>query len=256
MEDKVPIRECGILIGGKPPCALILDSEGRCSRHCRRKLRGKDRYCRKFNIKGRKGCRLHGGRSRAGAMHGNFKTGEFSEFLPARFGDLYKTLEGKDILDLSEDIRVLMVRMRDVAKRVDAGESGQRWREAQNAFEAFAAAQSRQDRDGALDALSRLRGILRQGVADWQAWEKIEDLILKRTKVVESQRKRAVEAHEMLAAQEARAMMRAITEGLKRAVEENVTDADLRRRIFTAASSEFTRLVNPGRVELVSSANN
>jgi hypothetical protein len=185
-------------------------------------------------------------------MHPNYKSGLYSAYLPARFAELFKDLEGRDLLDLTEDIKLIHTRMLDVASRVDSGESGERWKEALAVFKELAAA----DDEARGPIFERLGSILNQGVADWQAWEKIEDLVVKKTKVVESQRKRAVEAHEMLAAQDARAMMRAITEGLKRAVEEHVNDPEVKRKIFVAASSEFARLVNPGRVELVSTADN
>jgi hypothetical protein len=180
----------------------------------------------------------------------------YSKYLPARFTELFHALEGRDLLDLTDDIKLLHTRLLDIAKRVDSGESGERWKQARAVFQQFRQAQMDGDEDKIVGVLNELDGLLTQGSADWEAWEKLEELVVKKTKVVESQRKRAVEAHEMLAAQDARAMMRAITEGLKRAVEEHVTDPEVKRKVFIAASSEFARLVNPGRLELVSTANN
>lgn len=196
---------------------------------------------------------MHGGKSRSGPLHPSYKSGIYSKYLPARFAELFNNLEGRDLLDLTEDIKLLHTRLMDVAQRVDSGESGERWRQALAAFEELTAAKDDSTHSAAIQKLGQ---VLTRGVADWEAWEKIEELVVKKTKVVESQRKRAVEAHEMLAAQDARAMIRAITEGLKRAVEEYVEDNETKHRIFTAASSEFARLVNSGRHELVSTANN
>ena len=198
---------------------------------------------------------MHGGKSRVGAMHPRFTHGLYSKYLPTRFAQLFQSLEGKDLLDLTEDIKLLNARLMDIAKRVDSGESGELWKQALELFGRAREAYALGDGE-APDLLNELGDLLSRGAADWDAWEKIEEIVVKKTKVVESQRKRAVEAHEMLAAQDARAMMRAITEGLKRAVEEHVTDPEVKRKIFVAASSEFARLVNPGRVELVSAANN
>ncbi len=198
-------------------------------------------------------CRMHGGKALAGPLHPSYKDGSYSKYLPARFAELFSALEGRDILDLTEDIKLLHTRLMDVARRVDAGESGERWKEAVDLYQVLS---STEDAGKSKELLEQLGKVLRSGLDDWDAWTKIEELVIKKTKVVESQRKRAVEAHEMLAAQDARAMMRAITEGLKRAVEENVTDDQIKRKIFVAASSEFARLVNPGRVELVSAADN
>jgi len=191
---------------------------------------------------------MHGGKSRVGALHPNFSHGLYSKYLPGRFAKLFQALEGRDLLDLTEDVKLLSTRIIDVAQRVDTGESGKRWKRALELFTQLAEAEDQ------ANIMTELGEVLQAGVSDAECWEQIEELVIKKTKVVESQRKRAVEAHEMLAAQDARAMMRAITEGLKRAVEEHVTDPEVKRKVFVAASSEFARLVNPGRVELVSTA--
>lgn len=201
-------------------------------------------------------CRIHGGLTPAGPLSANYKHGLYSKYLPARYAGLLAALEGSDLLDLTDEIRLLKAGVIEKVCRLSAGESGELWRQARNAFQAFASSQAKQDREGALTALTELRRILNEGVADWEVVEKVEDSAVKLMKVVESQRKRAVEANEMLAAQDAREILRSMAEGLKHAVEEIVDDPELRRRIFTAASSEFARRVNPGRVELVSSANN
>lgn len=223
---------------------------------CKAKSKRSQKPCRRVAMTGKQVCYNHGGKSLAGPLSPSYKDGTYSRYLPARFSELFKALEGRDLLDLTEDIKLLHTRLMDVAKRVDSGESGERWKEASKAYDEARKAQSEGDPQKMAAELNTLGQILKLGLSDWDAWEKIEELVVKKTKVVESQRKRAVEAHEMLAAQDARAMMRAITEGLKRAVEENVTDDQIKRKIFVAASSEFARLVNPGRVELVSTADN
>src|SRR5262249_14243567 len=102
-------------------------------------------------------CRIHGGLTPAGPMSANYKHGLYAKFLPARFADLLAVLEGRDLLDLTDDIKLLHARLLDIAKQVDAGESGERWKEAQRQFERFAACQAQQDREGALVALTDLR---------------------------------------------------------------------------------------------------
>lgn len=201
-------------------------------------------------------CRMHGGNAKGGVFHPNYKHGLYSKFLPARFGELFKALEGRDLLDLTEDIKLLHTRLLDIAKRLDSGESGAKWQALSAEWTRAQAAKAQGNMGAMAEALNTVGKLITEGAVDFDQWEKIEDLILKKTKVVESQRKRAVEAHEMLAAQDARAMMRAITEGLKRAVEEHVTDPEIKRKVFIAASSEFARLVDPGRAELVSAAVN
>ena len=215
---------------------------------CKAKSKRSQKQCGRNASRGFEVCNIHGGKSRVGALHPNYKHGLYSKFLPSRFAHLFESLEGSDILDLTEDAKLLKVRIIDLIKRVDAGESGTRWKQALQLFRQISKAKEPEP------LLAQLGEVLEAGVSDFAAWEAIEELIVKKTKVVESQRKRAIESDEMLTAQDAREMMRAITEGLKLAVEEHVKDDKLKRQIFTAASSKFAGIVNSGHHKLVSAA--
>jgi hypothetical protein len=204
-------------------------------------------------MRGKDVCYHHGGKSLAGPMAPSFKHGLYSKYLPTRFAELFQALEGRDLLDLTEDIKLLHSRLMDVAKRVDSGESGEKWKQALQNYNDAREARQAGNTVAMAASLNALGELLVEGAADWDAWEKIEELVIKKTKVVESQRKRAVENQEMLTAQAVREMMRAITEGLKRAVEKHVTDTTLRNSIFASASSEFTRLVGSGSRQLAES---
>jgi hypothetical protein len=217
-------------------------------RKCNAKSKRTKERCGANAMAGKEKCYHHGGRSRTGALHPNFKTGIYSKYLPARFGKLFDALNDSDILDLTEDAKLLKVRILDLAKRVDPGETGALWRKA---FELYQAIAKAKDTSALMIELGQ---VLQSGVSDFDAWEAIEELVVKRVKVVESQRKRAVEANEMLTSQDAREMMRAITEAVKLAVEEHVTDEKLKRKIFTTASSKFAGIVNPGHHQLVSAS--
>lgn len=219
---------------------------------CKAKSKRSGKQCRNQPIVGRETCRMHGGTSRIGPLNENYKHGLYSAYLPARFGELFKALEGRDLLDLTEDIKLLHTRLMDVAKRVDSGESGEKWKAALSAFERMLEADDDAHR---LAATATLNEILKSGASDWAAWDKIEELVVKKTKVVESQRKRAVENQEMLTAQTVREMMRAIMEGLKSSVNEHVKDTIVRNAIFASASSEFTRLVGSRDRGLVETRN-
>lgn len=175
-------------------------------------------------------------------FHGNYDKGLFVSSLPARFTELFKALEGQEMLDLTEDIKFIHVRILDVLKCVDTGESGERWRQAVGTYKTVREAQSLGDTAMMASKLNDLGGILKQGLSDWRAWDTAVDLVLKKTRVVESQRKRAVESHEMLALSEVTEMMRAQTEALKRAVEKCVPEDEMRRAVLTEASSEIARL--------------
>lgn len=187
-------------------------------------------------------CRMHGGKARAGALAPNFKHGRFSQFLPQRFSSLIEAVKHGDILDLSDDIVVVSARISEVMQRIDAGESGKLWEKAKASFGAFRQAQSDGDKDKIVSALSDLQGIFEKGAADYQAWDEVKDLFLRRTKMVESQRKRAVESHQMLAVDEVLGMMRALAESVKRHVRDPAAIANI--------SADFARFSGVGGVRM------
>lgn len=207
---------------------------------CGAKLRRREGKCHGWAMPNGK-CRMHGGKSLVGALSPAFKHGRFSRYLP-QLRSIIESVKRGDILDLTDDIVVMSARIGDVLQRVDSGESGSLWEKAKGTFAQFRKAQAEDDRDKILASLNELNEVFERGVQDYQAWEEVKDLFLRRTKMVESQRKRAVENHEMLALSEVTEMMRAVTEALKRAVEKHVPEDEMRRLVFTEASSEIARL--------------
>ena len=193
---------------------------------------------------------MHGGTQPIGPFSPSFKTGEFSRHLPARMSAVLAGIDGYDVLDLTDRIKVLDARLIDVIQRADSGESGERWRQLKAEWDKVQEARAAGDTAAMALALNEVGKLITQGLSDWNLWSQVEDSIVKTTKVVESQRKRAIENSEMLTAIDARAMMRAMAEGLRRSVDEHVTDPELKREIFVSASTEFARLV--GRVDVVS----
>lgn len=191
-------------------------------------------------MRGKEKCYHHGGKSLAGALSPSFKHGRYSQFLPQRFSSLIEAVKHGDILDLTDDIVVVSARIADVMNRIDAGESGKLWERAKQAFAVFRAAQGDSDKSGA--ALAELQGIFERGAADYQAWDEVKDLFLRRTKMVESQRKRAVESHQMLAVDEVLGMMRALAESVKRHVRDPAAIANI--------SADFARFSGVGGVRM------
>jgi hypothetical protein len=159
-------------------------------------------------------------------------------------------IDGYDVLDLTDRIKVLDARLIDVIQRADSGESGERWKQLKAEWDKAHEARAAGDTEAMATALNEVGKLITQGLSDWNLWAQIEDSIVKTTKVVESQRKRAIENSEMLTAIDARAMFRAMAEAMRSAIDRHVVDPELKRELLLAASTEFTRLV--GRVDVVS----
>lgn len=80
-------------------------------------------------------CRMHGGATPAGVALPHFRTGRRSRDLPARLAARYQEARSDpQLLELREGIALVDARIADLLARVDAGESGARWRALQVHF--------------------------------------------------------------------------------------------------------------------------
>lgn len=196
-------------------------------------------------------CRMHGGNHPTGIASPHFKHGRRSKYLtaiPSRLRSGYEAARKRsDLLELNNEIALLDTRLADVLSRVDTGEAGKLWNDLQTALTAFQNAKAK-GLAGVPEMNSRLaeiEGLIHRGAGDWAAWHEISRLLEQRRKLVESERKRAVEQQEVITSQQAYLLFNALLS----VIHEHVTDRDTRARI----QSEFIRLTSQedsGRLRL------
>lgn len=178
-------------------------------------------------------CHKHGGKSLGGVASPTFKSGRWSKFIPARLSERYS--EAKDdprLLELAEDIALLDARVADVLGRVDTGESGAIWQALQKAVADFRKATKKEDKDAAILYIFHL---IERGNDDYQAWQDVRGLLDQRRRLVESERKRLVESHQMISSERAMVLIAAIVDTVRR----HVTD----RGALAAISTDIGKIL-------------
>lgn len=102
-------------------------ADGFCNAH----LRGTEppRYCRKFPIKGRTRCRLHGGTSLVGleaarTSLAKYRGADMPTQLAARF---LAAMDDPQLLSLSQDIGLVSARLAELVERFPTKESAEAW---------------------------------------------------------------------------------------------------------------------------------
>jgi hypothetical protein len=181
-------------------------------------------------------CHKHGGATPSGFGLPQTVTGRYSKHLPTRLAARYQSaLEDAELLTLRDEVALLDARLTEVLGRVDSGESGRLWEQVQKLW--------RQSRTGPpekrLDADAELSDIINQGVSDAMAWAEVRDLIDQRARLVANERQRLVQLQQTITAEQAVALMAAITATIR----EHVHD----RTALAAISAEFARLgAHPG----------
>lgn len=186
-------------------------------------------------ITGRDKCRFHGGKSLRGPAHPNWKGGRYSKFVPERMRERYEaSLNDPETLHLLEQLALLDARLNDVLVRVDSGESSRAWKAALDAMTKYEEAAALQDPDAQALAWRELKKAINAGRADWETWEDVRTLIRDRKAIAESERRRKVEEHQMIAVEQAQAIMLTLIEAVRR----NVDD----RRVIAEIVREFDRI--------------
>ena len=181
-------------------------------------------------------CRMHGGKVPNGMMLPQTKTGRYSKYLPVRLAGRYEEAQrDEDLLALREEVALVDARIADLLDRVDTGESGDAWKQAEQALEEFRQALAEQNATKRKMAFAALSVAINNGRQDYDAWNEIHKLVDQRRRLVESERKRLEQMGQMVAVEQFMLLIAQIVDLLRRHVHDRDTLATL--------SAEINRLV-------------
>jgi len=184
--------------------------------------------CRDKAMIGRTVCYHHGGKSPQGIASATIKTGRYSKHLPTRMLADYEGAKlDTELLALQDEIALIDARLVDLLKRVDTGESGATWKQLRTEFTEFQKLLSAGKIADSKAVLFKITELITKGVNDDAAWADVRSVVNQRTRLVESERKRLVEMQQMVGADQAMLLVRALVS----AVREHVRDPAILRAI-------------------------
>lgn len=199
--------------------------------------------CKGIPVKGGNGrCRMHNGKAARGVAAPGFKTGRYSKYLPERLlGRYHEAAQDTQLLELSHEIALLDSRLADLLTRVDSGEAGKLWEKARRLNQDIQKSVHGENYGNLLVASLELDRTIGDAMLDHEAWYEIHAVIDQRRKLAESERKRLVEADQMVKADKALTLAMALLS----AVKENVTD----RGTLTNIQASFNKLLSAETVD-------
>ncbi len=207
---------------------------------CGAKLRGKDQTCRKFPMKGKRRCRLHGGRSISGTATINWKDGRYAKYLPTDLLHRYKAhRRDRRANDLQDEIGLLTAHIDQLLQQahskgsVDACATNQKIiKELQKAIEA-------NDKHLIVEVTTRLNAAINDGMERSAVWDKIVDRLESRRRLVDTQRKYEIDMGRMLPVEQAMQFMTTLATIVRQACESHLDDPSLSRRILVQINDQF-----------------
>ena len=155
--------------------------------------------------------------------------------MPKRLmADAQASLTDPDRLAMESELAVIDARINDVLQRVDSGESGQLWRQLGETWKLYEKAHRSSNAATMGTALVEIGDLITSGHADREAWDDVRSLIRDRQRLVESERRRLVEAQQMIRIEQALAMMGQLVAAVRAHVRDKVA--------LRAVATEFARL--------------
>jgi hypothetical protein len=198
---------------------------------CKAKAKSTGKPCRRDAMRNGT-CQVHGGPTPRGLALPQTTHGLYSKSMPLRMAAKYReALEDVDLLSLRREAALLTTQLAEALERLDTGETGQLWTDLGRAW-ADMLAESGPKKAAALNEIGRM---IERGASDAAAAREIRGVILDKTRVAESERKRLVEAHQVISAERLLALVGA----LSAAILEEVPDRERRARIL----DRFDRLL-------------
>ena len=182
-------------------------------------------------------CRMHGGSVRRGVLSPSFKTGRYSRFLDATALQRYhEGLEDPTMLALTDEIALTDVRLSALAEQIGKADVPD-WDRIKAGFEQLDAAVKAGDSKGTARALSILRTAIAEGRSERESWSELNGLVHARRRLVESERRRMVEAQQFVAVGQVMGMIAALNDAVRRHVKD--------REALAAISADIRRLTSP-----------
>jgi len=176
---------------------------------CGAQLRKKPgRFCRKIPIRGKRRCRLHGGKSLGGIASSRYKHGRYSRYLPLDLRKQYEaSKQDPQLLSHEPDLRLMDLRLQTLVKQLDSTQSLEAFALAKEQWELFETALEQGNTEECEKIKLKLRDLMRVGVPSGPMWIEIREVIEQRRKLLESETKRIEKASNSMSGEQILALI-------------------------------------------------
>lgn len=172
--------------------------EGRCNHY----PTSSGGYCGKWPMNGRTRCMKHGGKTLLGAAHPGYKDGRRSKYktLGKYKEAVERSLNDETILEQYNQIALLNARIEELIGELGADKPQPDWIELKKNWNQMQVAISAGNQLKANERVATIGQLIMDGNAYAKTWDDIGKNVIRQSRIIESERKRAVESHELVKA--------------------------------------------------------
>lgn len=191
---------------------------------CKAKSKRSGERCKNHALPGREVCRIHGGKTPRGLALPQTKHGRHSKDIPTRLiADYEAALADTELIAVREELAMLVAREADLLRRVDTGEAGEHWGAMMSAWADYKAAHRSGDDTLMASSETRLWAAMDAGSKDYEAWGEYLNVVERRRRLVETERKRLSEIQQAITNERAMMLAAALLDSVKRHVNDRAT---------------------------------
>jgi hypothetical protein len=203
---------------------------------CSAKSKRTGSRCRNPACAGFKVCRSHGGRSRVGVAHPNFKHGRYSRHLPSHLAAKFKEVqEDSELIELHGDVVLIEAMKQEVMAKLYRGDTKNLWEALRKAHQHYEKARALGDVRQMNSCLCQIGDLIKTGATDYMHRSELLGLMKDKVYLVNAESKRLLQMGQMMTVEQAMVLVAAVTEAVKR----HVVDPDT----LSAIGNEFTQLM-------------
>jgi len=206
--------------------------------------------CEKWKMRGKNYCHIHGGKTPSGVGLPQFDHGRYSVSVPARLSQSYEeTLNDPKRLELDNELALLISRNQELLQSLYSGESNGLWKRLRSYKGAMEKARRDGDADAADEYLNTIMRLIERGADDGERWAELMKNVDQQRRLAESERKRLVDAHQMVTTEELMAFMGAVLGILKKHVRDQSVLRAIGYDIEALVNGETNGKMKPGEDE-------
>lgn len=235
-----------LAVAPKKPCPgkpenFILTPQGGWAHRCWGKRRDTQERCKRPAAHGTKYCRRHGAMVPKGPAHYNYKAGTsrkdqwLAKLKPQTQATYLAALNDPDLLNCEAEIAALGVRLGEIVERIDAGHADPLALEA--AFDMLEHGIKSDNTAMMKGGLTQLRELIKGDAANARSWQSFASFAEKKQRLIESERKRAIEANLYLTREQAQAFGHALLQSVARHVQDKAAVVRIVEDISVIAAS-------------------
>lgn len=168
-------------------------------------------------------CRMHGGKSLKGPQLPQYKDGRYSKYMPARLSERYTiALADEKMLEQREEIALLGTRLQELLGQLtDMSQRDALWQKLGKLWGELMTAAREGKKEKQQETANEIEALINGAPNDTAVWLEIQEVIEQRRKVVESERKRMVEAQEFVSVEQAMMVAHFLMDSINRHVSNN-----------------------------------